>query len=176
MVSLAGWYKSEPVLNADLYLTNTDGTLPGEGAAMFLVNNSPTNAVAYLRSIKMVNSTDENFVKQQMEVFLKENLQEGEEIDLFLQGENGDKRLQKYYTVCEVVMKKDTTIGRYKHAFGEFQTVPALALWLACYAMQKQSLPNHFIKRSSSAAYKRILLYNNYQGMQHSFTLVEQAM
>jgi 3-oxoacyl-(acyl-carrier-protein) synthase len=99
LVSLAGWYKRESVLNTDLYVTNTEGTLPGEGAAMFLVNNSPTNAVAYLRNIKMVNSADENFVKQQMEVFLKENLQEGEEIDLFLQGENGDKRLQKYYKI-----------------------------------------------------------------------------
>ncbi|HLP20813.1 MAG TPA: beta-ketoacyl synthase chain length factor [Chitinophagales bacterium] len=174
LVSLAGWYRNEPVSNADLYKGDATGTLPGEGAAMFIVNNKIEGATARLVDLKMVSSHNENFVQQQLAAFLKKNNVEGK-IDLFLQGENGDNRLLKYYTASENLMSADTTIARFKHAFGEFQTVPALALWLSNYALQNQKLPAHFIKRSGSAEFNRILIYNNYQGAQHGFMLVEKV-
>ncbi len=175
LVSLAGWYKDEPTQNVDLYNSDSEGTLPGEGAAMFLVNNKKEESIARVCNIKMVSSGDISFVRQQLEIFLQENLKEGETIDLLLQGENGDSRLLTYYTACEEVMPENTTIARYKHTFGEFQTVPALALWLACRVLQTQELAPHFIKKKTKTGYHRILIYNNYQGMQHGFILVEQT-
>ena len=173
IVSLAGWYKKEAVLNSDLYNSNTNGTLPGEGAAMFIVNNKSENAVAKLSAMKMVSSADEKYVQKQLQLFLKNNLKDGEKIDTLLLGENGDQRLQKYYDACESVMTQQTTIARYKHAFGEFQTVSATALWLACHVFQTQKLPSHFVKKQGADSYKRILICNNYQGLQHGFLLVE---
>ena len=172
LVSLAGWYRHDPVSNFDLYKSDAAGTLPGEGAAMFIVNNKSEGAKARLKSLKMVNSLDENYVKEQLRLFLKEN---PGQVDLFLQGENGDNRLLKYYTACESLMDEGTTMARFKHAFGEFQTVSALALWLSTYALQGQKMPEHFIKKNSATAFNRVLIYNNYQGVQHSFMLVERA-
>lgn len=174
LVSLAGWYRNEPVSNADLYKGDATGTLPGEGAAMFIVNNKSEGATARLVDLKMVSTKDENFVQQQLASFLRKNNVEGK-IDLFLQGENGDNRLLKYYTASENLMSDVTTIARFKHAFGEFQTVPALALWLTTYALQNQKLPAHFIKRNGTKEFNRILIYNNYQGAQHGFMLVERV-
>lgn len=172
LVSLAGWYRHEPTSNLDLYSTNAEGTLPGEGSASFVVSNKKENAVAHLKAMKMVSGNDEKNVVVQLKLFLKENNAEGN-IDLLLQGENGDNRLLKYYTEVETLMPQQTTIARYKHAFGEFQTVPALVVWLACHVLQTQKLPSHFIKRNATASFKRILIYNNYQGAQHGFWLVE---
>jgi len=172
LVSLAGWYRHDNVSNADLYKGIAPGTLPGEGSAMFIVNNKSDNAKAKLTSLRMVNSFDENVVKEQLNLFLKDN---PGKIDLFLQGENGDNRLLKYYTACEGLMTNETTAARFKHAFGEFQTVSALAVWLANYVLQNQKLPEHFIKKNSTTEFKRILIYNNYQGAQHSFMLVERV-
>jgi hypothetical protein len=172
LVSLAGWYRHAPVSNFDLYKDSATGTLPGEGAAMFIVNNKSEGAKAKLTSLKMVNSFDENFVKEQLRLFLKDN---PGKVDLFLQGENGDNRLLKYYTTCESLMTNETTVARFKHAFGEFQTVTAQAVWLATYVLQTQNLPQHFIKKNTATEFNRILIYNNYQGAQHSFMLVERV-
>ena len=172
LVSLAGWYRKKAVSNFDLYKDDAAGTLSGEGAAMFIVNNKSEGAKAQLKSLKMVNNADEKFVQEQLNLFLKEN---PGKVDLFLQGENGDNRLLKYYNACESLMGEETTVARFKHAFGEFQTVSALALWLSSYVLQTQKLPQHFIKKNSAPEFNRILIYNNYQGMQHSFMLVERV-
>jgi hypothetical protein len=174
LVSLAGWYRAEPTANSDLYDGDIIGTLPGEGAAMFLVNNKSDGAKARLIGIKMLSTSDENFVKEELSAFLTTNAADGK-IDLFLQGENGDSRLLKYYTACESLIGEGATIARFKHAFGEFQTVPALALWLAQYVLQTQSLPQHFIKKNAAKEFNRVLIYNNYQGAQHSFMLVDRV-
>jgi len=172
LVTLAGWYRKEPVSNFDLYKGDAAGTLSGEGAAMFIVSNNSEGATAKLKSLKMVNSADEKFVQEQLNLFLKEN---SGKVDLFLLGENGDNRLLKYYNACESLMSEETTVARFKHAFGEFQTVTALALWLSANVLQTQKIAQHFIKKNSATEFNRILIYNNYQGMQHSFMLVERV-
>lgn len=174
LVSLAGWYRNEPASNFDLYKGDATGTLPGEGAAMFIINNKSEGAVAQLKSLKILSTLDENFVHEQLSLFLKENAGGGK-IDMFMHGENGDNRLLKYYTAAESCVDENTVVARFKHAFGEFQTVTALALWLATHVLQTQKLPAHFIKKNSSASFNRILIYNNYQGAQHGFMLVERA-
>jgi hypothetical protein len=174
IVSLGGWYKKEAVLNSELYNTDSEGTLAGEGSASFIVNNETENSIAKLSALKLISSDDELYVKQQLQDFLSENLKEGEKIDLMLHGENGDSRLLKYYSVLEELMSEATAIARYKHAFGEFQTTTSLALWLACHVLQTQKLPAHFIKKNTATSYKRILICNNYQGKQHGFMLVEK--
>ena len=142
---------------------------------MFLVNNEKEGAQARLLDLKMVNSNDENEVQSQLKDFLREHVSNSQQIDLFLLGENGDSRLLKYYNACETAVSANTCIGRFKHAFGEFQTVSALALWLACHAIQHQKIPAHFIKHGSPSVLNRILIYNNYQGLQHGFLLIEKV-
>ncbi|MEP7107060.1 MAG: beta-ketoacyl synthase chain length factor [Ferruginibacter sp.] len=173
---LAGWFKNELFVLEDLYDLDSPGSIGGEGAAMFLVNGSPMAAMAQVRAIGSVHSDDLDLVNQQLKHFLAKQLTAGEEIDLLLSGEDGDNRLLKYYASCEKMMGNEVAIMRFKHMFGEFPTSSALALWLACYILQKNPIPRHMVKKNiPGKEYKNILIYNTYKGAQHSFILVNRA-
>lgn len=175
MEAMAGWYKKEAVLNTGLYEADSLGTLPGEGAAMFMVSNNTAGAVAHLRALKELHTDTPEMVNAQLELFLKENGIEKSDVDVLLSGESGDNRFVQFYKDVAAAMPAETTIARYKHMFGEFQTSSALALWLACHILQTQNIPGHCVARGGKTAYNRVLIYNNYHGAQHSFMLVERV-
>lgn len=171
---LDGWYKKEPVSNSELYNSNSPASIAGEGSAMFLVSGSAENATARLSALHTMHGDDENFVRKQLENFIAENISQDEKIDLFISGENGDNRLKKFYSNCENLMGDDVAIARFKHMSGEFPTASAFALWLACNFIQDPQLPMHMIKKLSDSknVFRKILVYNNYKGIQHSFMLI----
>jgi hypothetical protein len=171
---LGNWYKKESLSSKDLYNSDSIASMAGEGAAMFWVNAKPENALARLRAIHILHTTDENFVSDQLKQFLKSNLRRGEKIDLFLSGENGDSRLLKYYTSCEAAAGNEITVARFKHMSGEYPTSSAMAVWLACKILKRNTMPSHMLKRSGvKNNFKRVLIYNNFRGLQHGFILVE---
>lgn len=168
---LDGWYKKE-LNNKDLYNINSPGSIAGEGSAMFIVNGKREGAMAQMQAISVLHSREENTVNEQLKHFLKANLKEGEEIDLFFSGENGDNRLLKFYRSCEVIAGR-STVARFKHMTGEFPSASASGLWLALHILQSQALPKHMVKsQGPQKEYRKILVYNNYKGAQHSFTLI----
>jgi hypothetical protein len=169
---LGGWYKDEDIASSGLYDSGTNGSIAGEGAAMFLVNNDPRDAMVKLEAIQVLHNEDETFVADQLCSFLAKNLSAGEKIGLLMSGENGDARLSKYYASCENVLGKDVTVARYKHMSGEYHTASVMGIWLACYLSGQETLPAHMIKRSGQHVdHKKILHYNNVRGSQHSFIL-----
>jgi len=172
--TLAGWFKKEDCTNRNLYKSNTNGSLSGEGAAMFCVSNNKVNTLAQLKGITTIHSTDVAVVKAHINHFLLESLPQGEKIDLLLSGENGDKRALEYYTSCEQLMDSETPIARFKHLCGEYPTASSFALWLACSFVSGQlTVPEHMIKKPGAAlVYKNILIYNTHKTAQHSCMLV----
>ncbi len=170
---LSGDYKEEAISNKDLYNVDSPGCIAGEGAAMFIVNTIKEYAVAKIMAIHTLHSTDVEFVKQQLKIFLQNNVQEGTEIDLFLSGENGDNRTTAYYTACETLLNYNATIVRYKHMIGDYATASAIGLWYACKILQTQQIPAQMIKHNlTKTVHRNILMYNNFEGLQHSFILV----
>lgn len=170
---LQGWYKKEPVSSWRLYEPGSQGSLAGEGAAMFIVNNNEENAVARMEGLTTLNSTEESGVRDRLEWFLDKQLNTGEKIDLLLTGENGDSRLLKFFSSVESVLDKETTVARFKHLSGEYPTASGFALWIGCRLLGSQSVPPHMIKKGpGKIKYKNLLIYNNHKGMQHSFMLV----
>jgi hypothetical protein len=173
---LGGWYKKEPLAAKHLYTANTIASIAGEGAAMFFVNAEKKNATAAVTGIRILHTADERMVADQLKLFVDKHLPRGEKIDLFLSGENGDTRLLSYYNACEAVLKCQPAIARFKHMMGEYPTTSATALWLACYILKEQNLPAHMLKYDAvQNAFNRVLIYNNYKGLQHSFILVDKA-
>lgn len=167
---LAGSYKKEIISNTQLLESTTNGTIAGEGAAMFVVNNIKLNATAAIKAIKTLVTKKEETLAEQLSVFLSTALLDGESVDLIVSGKNGDARLNNYYNLVENY-NKDTPTTYYKHLTGEFPTSTALALWLASMVLNhKESLPILDIKTTKPI--KNILLYNTYKGYQHSFILV----
>ena len=173
--NLTGAYKKEDISNSKLYETDSPGSIAGEGAAAFLVNNKKESAVARLEGIRTLHTEDEQLVKEQLKEFIAQHLAEGQSIDLFLSGENGDNRSLHFYTACESLLDDDTAIARFKHMCGEYPTASAVGLWYACRLLQTQDIPHHmFKKRTTKTAYQNILLYNNFKGGQHSFILISK--
>jgi hypothetical protein len=174
METMDGWYKTTAVQSKELYTEDSIGTLPGEGAAMFVVNNNVEGAIAKLSALRMLNTENETLVANQFNHFLAENNLSLADIDLYLSGENGDSRLNKYYNAVEALLDSTTTIAHYKHATGEFQTSTAIATWLICQMLKAQHIPAHFIKtKGTNTALKNVVLYNNYKGAEHSFILLQ---
>jgi hypothetical protein len=168
-----GWYKKEVVSNKELYEQDSPGYIAGEAAAMFLVNAQEAGSIAKIHAVDTLHHEDELVMKKKLQHFIERYLPAGEKIDLLLTGENGDNRLLKYYSACESIMGDNVTVARFKHMCGEFPTATAMGLWFCCYMLQKQTMPQHMIKREvKHTGYRNILMYNNYKGMQHSFVLV----
>jgi hypothetical protein len=169
----AGWYKKESIANNALYETKTAGSIAGEAAVMFVVNNIEKGSVAKLLAVDTLHNEDESVMKERIQLFINTHLPYGEKIDLLLTGENGDSRLSKYYSTCESLVNETVSIARFKHMSGEFPTATAMGLWLCCNLLQKQLIPKHMMKRKlEEKKIKNVLIYNNYKGIQHSFMLV----
>jgi hypothetical protein len=172
--TLAGWFKKEDCLNSYMYSSTTDGSLSGEGAAMFMVSGNKQNAVAQLKAITTIHSADVEVIKTRIKKFVEENFAEGEQPELLLTGENGDKRSLPFYTSCDSLFDNYTTIARFKHMCGEYPTASSFALWLACnFVNGAVNVPQHMIKRKGEAkGVKNILIYNTHKVGQHSCMLV----
>ncbi len=169
----SGCHKQENVSNKDLYTTNSPGYIAGEAATMFLVNGNGGGAIAKVLAVDTLHTTDESILQEKLSSFIKKHLPAGEKIDLLLTGENGDNRLLNYYSCCESLMDNAVTIARFKHMSGEYPTAISMGLWLCCDIIQKQYIPEHMIKKAAvTTGYKNVLIYNNYNSIQHSFILV----
>jgi hypothetical protein len=170
---LGGWYKKEAISNRNLYTSDTVASIAGEGAAMFLVNKTEKNAIAKLEGTCIFHTQAVEEVSDRLNQFINNHLRGRDEIDLFLSGENGDNRFLGYYAVCEKMLGEDAGIARFKHMTGEYPTASSVAVWLACFILQAQSIPAHMIKKQvGKTKIKKILIYNNYKGLQHSFILL----
>lgn len=171
--TLGGCYKSELISSAELYNFNTKGTIAGEGAAMFIVNNVAENAIAKIDSIEMCYSSDVEVVKQRFDSFLRKHFKQHEQPDLLLSGEDGDNRYQKYYDACESLLDENVTIARFKHLTGDYATVSGFALWLCCFLLQEKQFPEHLVMRKAEEkTLRKVVLYNSYRNKQHSFFIV----
>lgn len=167
-----GWYKKDSISSKDLYTSNSNGSIAGEGATMFYVNGSSENAIATVLAVDTLHNSDLEVVSKKLREFLSENLPANEQVDIFLSGENGDTRVLKYYETCESIAGfKD--VVRFKHLCGEYPTATAIALWIACEILNGRTIPDHMVKqKSGEKKMQNVLIYNTYKGMQHSFMLV----
>ncbi|HEY4937050.1 MAG TPA: beta-ketoacyl synthase chain length factor [Puia sp.] len=170
---LAGWFRNETVLNADLFQSKANGTIAGEGSFMVWMNNQRVGASAEMNAVKTIHSNDPSIVLRSLEKFLSENLSPGEWPDLLLTGENGDDRLSPYYDIVESYMNESVPVARFKHFCGEFCTASSFACWLSIQIFETGEIPVLLIKKSvHKKTCRRVLIYNNYRGAQHAFILV----
>ena len=133
------------------------GIIAGEGAAAFLVSGQAHNAMAAVRAVATLHSSDVEVVREQLRNFLATHLPAGEGITCLVSGENGDVRLNDYYDACTNLVGSDTAVVRFKKFCGEYPTASAFALWLACHQL---------------SGAQNYLIYNTYKGRQHSFILL----
>jgi len=173
-----GLYKRQPVSNLNLFNTNSKGTVNGEGAAFFLLKNTPSgNDLACIEGIATFYKPEDTAeVKQHIDSFLLSRNINYTDIDLLITGNNGDTKNDEIYTrLQQSVFSKIPSIN-YKHLCGEYPTSTAFATWLGANIIKNNKIPASLINSDPSKnKISKVLIYNHYQNVYHSLILLSSC-
>ncbi|QRM88865.1 3-oxoacyl-ACP synthase [Lacinutrix sp. WUR7] len=168
--------KTEAVKTSEVLDSKTQGAVFGEGANFFVLSNEKqASTYAEIASIKTYNTLAETEVLQEAIAFLNANNLNIEDVDVLILGNNGDVDFDTYYHTLSKGFQ-NTQQANYKHVSGEFNTASSFGFWLASKIVKTQTLPE-VVKgnNTNTTSFKTILLYNQYRGENHSFTLLKQC-
>ncbi len=174
LLKLAEHIKDEnPGVNSFLEST-TKGVVLGEGAAFFVVENEvKETTIAAVLDVEIINKLHIDEVESKIISFLASNHLKLTDIDTVILGYNGDSDSDLYYKNLSKVTFENTPQVYYKHLSGEFDTASAFGLWVGTKIIQTQNIPAIVkINTINKEVYKTILLYNQRNGIDHSFTLI----
>jgi 3-oxoacyl-(acyl-carrier-protein) synthase len=176
LYKLAGFIKKDaegtfPVLNS-----HSKGVVYSEGATFFVLEDKKTaSSYAEIIDLEIINNLRIDQVEAKIIHFLKENNIEIEDIDAVILGINGDVTFDGYYKNITEGILKNTPQVYYKHLSGEYNTASAFGLWVGAKTIKTQQIPMILkVNQLEKSAYKTILLYNQYKGIDHSFTLISR--
>jgi len=176
LFKLAGRIKKEHDLPSNILNTNSTGVVYGEGASFFVLENERKDSTyAEILDIEIKNTLEENEVESELIAFLKVNNLEISDLDAVVFGFGGNNESDVYYkNLAENTFAKTTQLY-YKHLSAEYDTASAFALWMASKIIKTQEIPE-IVKVNSvkKPAYNTILLYNQVNGKNHSFTLLSK--
>lgn len=169
--------KPEVIKSSELLKSDTVGAVFGEGANFFVLSNEKLEcAYAEVITVKLYNTISKNEISGVMSEFLKENDLQISDIDIIVLGLNGDIDFDVYYSKIQSELFNNTQQAYYKHLSGEFNTASSFGLWLAAKILKKQTIPEVVkINNIQDSNFKTILLYNQYRGENHSFTLLKRC-
>lgn len=169
--------KPEKVHSNRLLHSKTGGAVFGEGANFFVLSNNKQDlSYAQLVGVKTFNTLAKSELVVSLEEFLNENNISVADIDVLIGGNNGDMDYDDYYLELTNGPFKNTQQVYYKHLSGEFNTASAFGFWLGAKILKTQHIPNA-IALNTIRVHKIeiVLLYNQYRGKNHSFTLLRQC-
>ncbi|TDO83812.1 3-oxoacyl-(acyl-carrier-protein) synthase [Flavobacterium chryseum] len=176
LFKLSGRIKPDNQQPYNLLDSTTSGAVYGEGASFFVLENKrKDNTYAEVLDIAIVNTLKENEIEDEVKSFLKANQLEVSDIDALVLGFDGNVDFEVYYKNLAEKAFAQTPVLYYKHLSGEYDTASAFALWMAAKVLQTQEIPE-IVKVNSvtKPTYKTILLYNQLNGKNHSFTLISK--
>jgi 3-oxoacyl-(acyl-carrier-protein) synthase len=176
ILSRFGLYRKYPISNLDLIRNPGKGTMAGEGSSFFLLTTEPSEenlaSLDGLSSFFKPASSKE--IERAISYFLEAHNVEMNEIDLVINGKNGDARSDEIYAELNQSIFSGMNLASYKHLCGEYPTSAAFALWLASIVAKTGSAPSSIQDKDGpkSETIRKILIYNQYQVTHHSLFLV----
>ncbi|MDR0766739.1 MAG: hypothetical protein LBF09_07400, partial [Odoribacteraceae bacterium] len=147
-----------------------------ETAVSMMLDDRGENALCRLCGVEIAYRPHREELQQVLEHLLREAQCSLDEVDAVMIGTNGNPLNDQVYTdVCPSLVPGKRLL-RYKHLFGESYTAPGLATYAAATLLYRQRIPAHLlagaVKEEVSASVKYILLYNHFEGKNHSFILL----
>lgn len=156
--------------------STSNGVIFSEGATFFTIENQQKeSSYAIIEAIKIHNSLSVDEVESFIVSFLNENNCDLNLIDAVVFGNNGDVQFDNYYSVSNSLFKNTAQVY-YKHLSGEYNTASGFGLWCAAKIMKNQIIPD-VLKMNNIVSNKMetVLLYNQYQGKDHSLILLKKC-
>jgi hypothetical protein len=174
----AGHYKTTYISNFQLFETESEGSIQGEGSAFFSISGvgKGDHWCRLIDAEILFNPSNELKLSEALSRFLRKNNAGLEEIDLWIDGSSGDSKHDRLLKSLRSSLLKNTSAVRFKHLCGEYCTASAFALWLGASMLRKQQIPD--IVRTPFKSYpprlKQILILNQYMGRNYSFMLLKK--
>ncbi len=108
--------------------------------------------------------------------FLAQNHLTPSDLDLVVLGTNGDARHDGNYTELTQLVAPATTLAYFKHLCGEYFTASAFGLAMSALAVRHNGLPTGAVLHAGEKeSFRKVLLYNQFQGVGHSFYLLSDV-
>jgi hypothetical protein len=169
---LAGRFKQEIMPNNELLNSTTDGSVCGEGAAMFVVSNSEENSLAQIIDVSHITTTKFEDLEELLAQFLSKNSCDPTDIDLLILGRNGDARHEKWYDHFARKFESSACLG-FKQLCGEYRTASAFACYLAAQILSTRWPFPTSIRKAIPQKVRYILIYNHFDGERHGLILLK---
>lgn len=177
LFKLAGFIKKEGENPYSVLDSKTTGVVYGEGATFFVLENKITpSTYAEVLDVEIHNHIEIGELESKAVGFLKGNNLKIEDIDTIVLGFNGDVATDVFYKKLTENSFSNTPQIYYKHLSGEYNTASAFGLWVGAKIIKLQQVPQILkVNNIEKPSYKTILLYNQYKGIDHSFTLISHV-
>ncbi|TGD59169.1 beta-ketoacyl synthase N-terminal-like domain-containing protein [Flavobacterium humi] len=156
--------------------SHSKGVVFSEGAVFFALENRQTEtSYAQIRDVFTQNILNPNQAQAFITDFLTQNDTTIDQVDAVVLGYNGDAGFDHFYDAAGSVFEGIPQLY-YKHLSGEYNTASAFGLWMASHIMKNQEIPAVVsINDCRKEHYDTILLYNQYQGKDHSLILLTKC-
>jgi len=176
-MQMSGAIKNKSLGPFSVLNPNSTGAVFSEGAMFFVLEDTQKeSAYAELKDVFIYNTLSQDEVAEKLEAFLSRNKLSVADIDAVVLGYNGDAQFDGYYNTLAENVLKDIPQVYYKHLSGEFNVASAFGLWVAAHIAKLQTIaPVLKVNTLERKEYNNILLYNQYRGQDHSFTLVSKC-
>lgn len=176
LYKLVGKIKSEQEHPFDLLKETTTGAVYGEGATFFALENEKKDTTyAEILDVNIYSDLSAQQVINEAISFLAANQLTPDAIDAIVLGYNGDAEYDHYYKNLSDTLFSKTSQLYYKHLSGQYDTASSFGLWMASKIIKTQTIPESIkVNSVEKKSYKVILLYNQYEGKNHSFTLISK--
>ena len=173
-----GHIKEDGEASYNILENRSKGSVAGEGAVFFVLSNEKKDSTyAEIIDTHIINNLKVDKVDDFICDFLQRNDSKLEDLDAVILGNNGDIDFDSYYDEAEKLFESSEVLY-YKHLFGEFMTAPSVSVWVASNILKNQEIPNVLYKKNkkdSSKSIRKILIYNQYRGKDHSLILMENV-
>lgn len=151
------------------------GTLAGEAATFFLVDNQPEKALLKVSSVRSRYGSEPEAIGRELRHFLSSAGIKLSEVDLLMLGMNGDAGDDLYYEKALELFPSGLPVLNFKHLCGEYETSSGFALWLL-HTLQAQDFPENcpvwWRKPGGKPSFRNVLLYNHCRGYDHNFLML----
>jgi hypothetical protein len=171
-------FKTKQASNLKLFESQSEKTIPGEGASYFLLSGvkGPSSYAIIDDMATLYKPQSESEINSWVENLLVRNSLSAKDVDLILLGKNGDIKIDAAYDAFASVNFPKASLAVYKHLCGEYETSSSFALWVAGKMLKKAKIPTAVFHRGNAELNpKRILIYNQYLGSHHSLILLQSC-
>ena len=174
--SLVDKYKLEPITSTELLDSKTPGTICGEGASMFILENDATDYYARIVDVAQITYPESSDLDFCVEDLLTRNNLNISDIDTVMLGVNGDVNHNKWYDHVSGDLFPESNTLSFKNLIGDYRTGTAFAVWMSAHLLNGESKFTDSIqlRKSHNKELNNILIYNHFDEVRHSFILLSK--